>query len=336
LGLSMRLRWMTSDGSPWYLRGSSKYSQPSGDYNANCYMDITGAKSASDVTFNDNDCNYHSKSYYCQPMQFSLKPKVGSPSACTCKKVELTGEYSTGILIKCDKCLDVYRSKEKNSCPSGTKIFSPRTRADWKTFLASAQPLRNPHWIIDVTRPQNGCGGCTTHAMNSAVPAQATWVTSDRSPWWLRSTTYSQPNGDYSANCYMDLWQNPSTENAVTFDDGNCNKHSRSYYCQSLKTTTTTTTTTAPPKTTPVPKTGGIVGDHTPMWCGVSARGPNLGRASSAEACFTKCGSSCTSIEWWAGGHTSCFKCLKPEGKKSYTYTADMTYPPHVVTRKAR
>jgi len=41
----------------------------------------------------------------------------------------------------------------------------------------------------------------------------------------------------------MDLWNNPANENSVTFDDGSCNYHSSSYYCQSLKTTTTTTTT---------------------------------------------------------------------------------------------
>jgi hypothetical protein len=32
------------------------------------------------------------------------------------------------------------------------KIFSPRSRADRKTFLDSAGPLRDPHWIIDVLR----------------------------------------------------------------------------------------------------------------------------------------------------------------------------------------
>ena len=52
------------------------------------------------------------------------------------------------------------RSSQKNSCPNGMKIFSPASRGDWKTFLTSAGPLRAPHWIIDVTRPQNGCGGC--------------------------------------------------------------------------------------------------------------------------------------------------------------------------------
>jgi len=246
LNMPLSQRWATQDGSPWWLR-SSPYAAPTGDYQANCYLDV-GYGNANSVTLKDNSCNYHAKSYYCQPMKLSLTPKAGSPTGCMCKKVELMGQYTAQILIKCEKCLDVYRSKDKNSCPSGTKLFSPRTRADWKTFIASAIPLRSPHWIIDVTRPQNGCGGCTNFEMNSGVAAQATWGTSDGSPWWLRSSKYSQPNGDYTANCYLNLWDSPSTENSVTFDDGNCNFHSRSYYCQSLKTTTTTTTT--PPTTT--------------------------------------------------------------------------------------
>merc|ERR1740130_281674 len=228
-------RWMTTDGSAWWLR-SSPYMAPTGDYSANCYLDLLGnPANANSVTFKDNSCNYHSKSYYCQPIKMSLKPKVGSPTGCTCKKVELTGAYSAQILIECEKCLDVYRSKDKNSCPSGTKLFSPRTRADWKTFLSSAQPLRSPNWIVDVTRPQNGCGGCTSHAMSSTTAPQATWVTSDGSPWWFRSSTYSQPNGDYHANCYSDLWHKPKNEDSITWNDGSCSYHAKSYYCQLAK-----------------------------------------------------------------------------------------------------
>merc|ERR1712224_995255 len=83
---------------------------------------------------------------------------------------------------------------------------------------------------------------------NSKVPNQATWRTSDGSAWWLRSTKYTQPNGpverpfgdagpngDYRANCYLDLWRLPSNENTVQFNDQKCNYHSRSYYCQPNK-----------------------------------------------------------------------------------------------------
>jgi hypothetical protein len=93
-------------------------------------------------------------------------------------------------------------------------------------------PLRAPNWIIDITRPQNGCGGCTQNAMNSANAAQGTWRTSDGSPWWLRDRTYNEPNGDYEANCYLDLWHTPKDENSVMWNDQKCSYKSKSYYCQ--------------------------------------------------------------------------------------------------------
>jgi len=146
--------------------------------------------------------------------------------------IALTGAYSAKTLMRCKGCLDVSKSTQKNSCPTGTKLFAPASRADWKTFLGSAGPLRSPHWIIDVTRPQNGCGGCTRHTMNSATAAQATWHTADGAPWWLRSSRYNEPNGDYNGNCYLDLWQTPANENGVTWNDGRCNYHANAYYCQ--------------------------------------------------------------------------------------------------------
>jgi len=231
-GSSVFKSWKTSDGSPWWLR-STAFSQPSGDYTANCYLSLSKPKNEDSITFNDGGCKYHSKSYYCQLKNVDLKPGAGSPPSCKCKKVDLAGSYSPGMLVKCEHCLKVSRSQEKNSCPSGMKLFSPRSREDWRTFLKSAKPLRNPNFIIDITRPQDGCGGCKKAAMKSTTPAQATWVTSDKSPWWLRSTTYSEPSGDYSANCYMDLWKTPhNTENNIQFNDARCKYNSRSYYCQ--------------------------------------------------------------------------------------------------------
>ena len=68
--------------------------------------------------------------------------------------------------------------------------------------------------------------------MNSKNAHQATWRTRDGSAWWLRSTRYNEPNGDYNANCFLDLWRTPANENAVTWNDGRCNYRSNSYYCQ--------------------------------------------------------------------------------------------------------
>merc|ERR1712178_587919 len=122
----------------------------------------------------------------------STDPAAGSPKSCKCRRVTLNGPYDAGSMVKCSSCLTLRRSKDKSSCPAGTKLFSPQTRQDWETFLKSAGPLRAPHWIIDVTRPKNGCGGCTRYSMNSKVTAQKTWVTTDGTPWWLRSTRYNE------------------------------------------------------------------------------------------------------------------------------------------------
>merc|ERR1712100_1001583 len=91
----------------------------------------------------------------------SMVPAAGSPDGCACSVVTMGTAYTPGSLVKCENCKDVSRSRDANSCPKGTKLFSPRSRADWESFINAAQPLRAPNFIIDVTRPQNGCSGCT-------------------------------------------------------------------------------------------------------------------------------------------------------------------------------
>jgi hypothetical protein len=309
-GNSRQKTWRTSDGSPWWLR-STRYSEPNGDYHANCFLNLWHSpRRAGAVTFNDGNCNYHSKSYYCQLENMDLKPRAGSPKSCKCTMVTLAGKYSAGKVVKCEQCLTVYKAGQKNSCPKGMKIFSPRTRADWKTFLASAGPLRAPHWIIDVTRPQNGCGGCTRYPMRSTQPQQATWRTSDRSPWWLRNSRYNEPNGDYTANCFLDLWRKPSSENAVTFNDGRCNYRSRSYYCQPTKAA-------LKPKKPPAVKKSAVLGFKVGLKWVVAATG-----VSCLDTC-KKMGASCAehkypkSLKAFKDIHKNLK--LKPGCRKFYT-----------------
>jgi len=234
-GNNKQKTWHTSDGSAWWLR-SARFSEPNGDYSANCFLSLRSSnQNANHITFNDKGCSYHSKSYYCQAKHVSLVPTKGSPASCKCSKVQLSGKYSGGMLVKCEQCISVSKSTQKNSCPGGFKIFSPQSRRDWRTFLDSAKPLRAPNFIIDVTRPQNGCGGCNKYPLKSSQPQQATWRTSDGSSWWLRSSVYNEPNGDYTANCYLDLSPQPSNENTIRFNDNKCSYRSRSYYCQRVK-----------------------------------------------------------------------------------------------------
>merc|ERR1711865_370359 len=314
------------------------YSEPNGDYHANCYLDLWHTpKNEDSITWNDGSCSYHAKSYYCQLAKMSLKPKPGSPTGCVCENVALTGKYSAKMLIKCKSCLDVRKSTQKNSCPMGTKLFSPASRADWKVLIDSAKPLRSPHWIIDVTRPQNGCGGCTGSPMNSGVAAQRTWGTADSSPWWLRSSRYSEPNGDYHANCFLDLWHTPANENSVTWNDGNCNYHSNSYYCQPVKKK-------APP-TPPSKPVGPCPDGFEVSKMDLTNEKQTVEGRMDNDACAKKCSANgkCVGYEWNGKGDLTCktktdfnpkagaqasswTTCLRAKCSPGYTFTKmDMT-----------
>lgn len=324
-GIKAQQSWTTSDGSPWWLR-STKYKEPNSDYHANCFLNLGPPLNEDSVTFNSHNCNYHAKSYYCQAQQVSLTPKKGSPRGCVCKSVALTGRYSAGSLLRCTGCLRVSRSTQKNSCPVGTKLFSPRTREDWRTVIASATPLRSPHWIIDVTQPQNGCGGCTRAPMNSHSPAQATWRTSDGTPWFLRATRYSEPNGDYKANCFLNI-KTTANENSVTFNDWNCKINSNSYYCQpaKVKRKPPPPSPPPPPLPPPTPKAGGLYKGFKCIrdgpfaeYTGVSKTcGPFKGL--SQKECAAKCQSSAS-----AANKKSCDKKTGLPNCVAYVYDKKM------------
>jgi hypothetical protein len=167
-----------------------------------------------------------------------LASNTGSPdSNCNCVTVDLQGKpFEPKALAKCtgSGCRDVYRSTDTNSCPENWKIFSPRSRSDWQTLIdvnGGQVFLAAPHFIVDVTRPSNGCGGCTSNPMNSGVAQQSSWVTTDGTAWWLRSSNYGEPNGDYTANCYLYTYS-VSNADSIAFNDGSCSYHSSSYFCQ--------------------------------------------------------------------------------------------------------
>merc|ERR1719262_586871 len=123
------------------------------------------------------------------------------------------GTYSADTLLLCgnasdpsNQCNDISRSTDESSCPDGTKLWSPQNPSDWTTVIGafgSDAPdfkwahLQAPNFIVDITRPQNGCilcgGDGSTNEMNSIARDEKglarveRWTTSDGSPWWLRS-----------------------------------------------------------------------------------------------------------------------------------------------------
>merc|ERR1719201_176605 len=234
-GVGQQGSWRTTDGSAWWLR-DAKYNEPNGDYHANCCLHVYDVN-PNNVRFNDGSCAYSTTDYLCQKSAKKTPSKgcrKGSAGNCKVTNVPVKG-YSAGQLVKISNGLRVRKSTEKNSCPDGFKIWSPRNKNDWTiVYNAMGKNINNypkkPHFIVDVTRPANGCGGCTKYAMRSNIAQQGSWKTKDGSAWWLRDARYNEPNGDYHANCYLHIYDvNP---NNVCFNDGNCNYYSTEYMCQ--------------------------------------------------------------------------------------------------------
>ena len=59
--------WTTSDKSAWWLRDTKHGSKPSTEYNAGCYLHITGVD-PDNVQFDNGNCATNSSEYLCQPI----------------------------------------------------------------------------------------------------------------------------------------------------------------------------------------------------------------------------------------------------------------------------
>ena len=65
-GVKEQRGWKTSDGSAWWLRDST-YKEPTGDYKANCYLEVT-LVNPDHVHVDDRNCDRYSTDYLCQPI----------------------------------------------------------------------------------------------------------------------------------------------------------------------------------------------------------------------------------------------------------------------------
>ena len=103
-------------------------------------------------------------------------------------------------------------------------IWVPRTQNHWRAVYHQFG-IVGPQCI---TRPHNGCGSCTGHAMNSHTHAGSHWFACGGGQWYLRSNRYGEPNGDYHANCWLSAG---GGANEASFNDHNCNYCYSTYLC---------------------------------------------------------------------------------------------------------
>jgi len=85
-----------------------------------------------------------------------------------------------------------FRSTDINSCPSGMNIWVPRSKAHMDNAVANFP--NSAKGLTGIFKPTGGCGGCTSHAMNSDTVQHShgwTSVAAQPTPWFLRDAAYS-------------------------------------------------------------------------------------------------------------------------------------------------
>jgi len=119
-----------------------------------------------------------------------------------------------------------YRSTDNNTCKTlWMDIMVPRTKNHLKAALDKYG--RDYFSVVPwISKPSNGWN-YTNVAMNSNSAPDRKAV--DWWRWWLRDSRYSEPNGDYDANCWLSMYN--WDINNIKFNDWHCSYSTTKYIC---------------------------------------------------------------------------------------------------------
>ena len=121
-------------------------------------------------------------------------PEEGQPGITSIKCDDLPG-------VSENNCKRTYRSTDDNTCKDfGMDMIIPRSKNHWEK-LVNRYGSSYFSTIPGISKPAGG-GSYTNKAMNSDTP-NIDYQALDGGDWWLRDSTFSEPNGDYTANCWL-------------------------------------------------------------------------------------------------------------------------------------
>ena len=157
-----------------------------------------------------------------------IKTPKGQTIAVLCDMTSEGGGY-TYFGVSSGKV--TFRSTDDNTCKDyGLDIVYPRSKAQWAWMLGKFDSSYFAA-VPGVTKPADG-GNYTSCIMRSPASYGSgcqDWKVPDSGRWWLRDATYSEPNGDYTANCWLTMYKFDA--NDIQFNDGNCSTSTSKYVC---------------------------------------------------------------------------------------------------------
>jgi hypothetical protein len=134
-------------------------------------------------------------------------------------------------------CISTNKQTDPDTCKAhGYTMIVPKSRAHWKHLWAK-YGRSYFDTIPGIYKPTDG-GDYTQVAMNSQAMTPGGYRAIDGGAWWLRDTLYSEPNGNYKANCWLGYRE--SNVDDLKFDDANCRFSTTKYICATPKPSTPT------------------------------------------------------------------------------------------------
>ena len=114
----------------------------------------------------------------------------------------------------------------------GLELIAQRTSECWRAtndFTLAKHGNRISSYVTATTvfKPSSG-NNYTSYVMRAgSVPD---WRVYDNGPWWLRDTTFGEPNGDYTGGSFLSVSFDANTDGTPThFNDGNVTSTGTSY-----------------------------------------------------------------------------------------------------------
>ena len=165
---------------------------------------------------------------------YNISTAVGPALRVWCDMTTDGGGYT---YYACDGCPSVSDVMQASGCDAvGLAMVIPRSRAHWGSMYAFVQGVLGASLVSyfqavpGIFKPSDGqqdCAGGMGVLTSDVCAGSDSWRATDGGRWWLRNHTYSEPSGDYSANCLL-MFARWCAETCVgnpddlRFNDGMC------------------------------------------------------------------------------------------------------------------
>jgi hypothetical protein len=175
---------------------------------------------------------------------YSINPGAGAVQV-WCDMSTDSGGYT---YYACSGCTSALRTTDANGCTAkGLQMVIPRTRNHWlsmfeyvtRSTATGGLGSTRENWfrsVPGISKATSGRTDCSLGMgyMTSDSCAASGWRAADGGRWWLRASTHSEPNGDYTGNVFLGLgaWNNiDTTANAFNFNDVYAGYAMTNYLC---------------------------------------------------------------------------------------------------------